>query len=236
MPEPGRESAKYRGFLGQPLLEAALVALAAAQHGVIGLSQVLELGLSARAVQSRSATGRLHRIHHGVYSLVPRELLTREGLYMAAVLACGPGAVLSHRSGARLHELRNYGYYRIEVTIPRRSTLRHSGVAVHRSTTLTQADVTVVNNIPVTTVHRTLFDIGDLVTQRQLERAFDQAEIAEVLDLHAINDQLRPQPDPQSRQTRPQGPGRALHRPDPHMERERGSAPRDHTIAEAQRP
>jgi predicted transcriptional regulator of viral defense system len=194
MPKGGRESAKYRGFLDQAWVEAALVALAAAQHGVISLSQLLELGLSARAVQSRAATGRLHRIHHGVYSLVPRELLKREGLYMAAVLACGDGAVLSHRSAARLHELRNYGYTRIEVTVPKRSARTHAGVAVHRSTTLTDADLTVVENIPVTTVARTLFDLGEVVTQRQLERALDQAEIAETLDLHAINDQLARNP------------------------------------------
>ena len=78
MPKGGRESAKYRGFLSHPSLEAALVALAVAQHGVISLAQLLELGLSARAVQSRAATGRLHRIHHGVYSLVPRALLKRD--------------------------------------------------------------------------------------------------------------------------------------------------------------
>jgi len=109
---------------------------------------------------------------------------------MAAVLACGPGAVLSHRSAARLQELRNWGYTRIEVTVPRRSRRAHEGVRVHCSTTLSEADITEVNGIPVTTVSRTLFDLAEVVTQRQLERAFDQAEILEALDLNAINDQL----------------------------------------------
>jgi hypothetical protein len=113
---------------------------------------------------------------------------------MAAVLACGPGAVLSHRSAARLHELRDWGYTRIEVTVPRRSRRAHDGVLVHCSTTLTPADVTVVNNIPVTTVARTLLDLGDVLNQRQLERGFDQAELAETLDLNAINDQLARNP------------------------------------------
>ncbi|MGO9499525.1 MAG: hypothetical protein ACLQA5_22865, partial [Solirubrobacteraceae bacterium] len=125
-----------------------------------------------------------------MYSLVPRELLKREGLYMAAVLACGPEAVLSHRSAAALLELRDWGHTKIEVTVPRRSSRRHDGIKVHRSTTLTDEDVTVVNNIPCTTVHRTLLDLADVVTQRQLERSFDQAEISERLDLTAINDQL----------------------------------------------
>lgn len=189
MPEPARETGRYDRFLGQ-----ALAALALEQHGVFGLHQLRELGLTASAVHKRVATGRLHRIHRGVYSLVPRELLKREGLYMAAVLACGQGAVLSHRSAARLHELRNYRYYRIEVTIPRRSTLHRPGVAVHNSTTLTPADATIVNGIPATTVARTLFDIAELVTARQLERAFDQADIMHLLDLNAINDQLARNP------------------------------------------
>jgi hypothetical protein len=150
--------------------------------------------MAAPTVRARLAAGRLHRIHQTVYSLVPKELLTREGLYMAAVLACGRGAVLSHRSAAVLHELRDWGHTSIEVTVPRRSKRRHAGVTVHCSTTLTEADVAVVNNIPCTSLHRTLLDLGDVVTQRQLERCFDQADIAEALDLAAINDQLARNP------------------------------------------
>lgn len=191
MPEPGRITAALRPFLDQALAE-----LAARQHGVFGLAQLRALGLSTRAVSHRVATGRLHRIHRGVYSLVPRELLSWKGLYMAAVLACGHGAVLSHRSAARLLELRNYGYHRIEVTVPKRSTRSHSGVAVHRSTTLiAPADVTVVNAIPTTTAARTLFDLGGVLTPRQLERAFDQADAMQLLDLNEINDQLARNPN-----------------------------------------
>jgi len=183
---PAREDETFGGFL-----EPALVELAVDQHGVVGVDQV---GLTARAVQYRAAAGRLHRIHQSVYSLVPRGLLKREGLYMAAVLACGDGAVLSHRSAATLHELRDWGHTTIELTVPRRSRRKHAGVTVHCSTTLTDADVTVVNSIPCTNVHRTLLDLAEVVDQRQLERAFDQAEIAEVLDLRAINDQLARNP------------------------------------------
>ena len=189
MPRGGRETRNWNGFLDQ-----ALVALALEQHGVFALHQLRELGLTDDAVHARAALGRYHRIHHTVYSLVPKALLKREGLYMAAVLACGPGAVLSHRSAARLHELRDWGHTKIEVTVPKRSARAHPGVAVHRSITLTDKDVTVVGHIPCTTIHRTLLDLGDVVTQRQLERAFDQAEILEVLDLTAINDQLARNP------------------------------------------
>jgi hypothetical protein len=189
MPEAGRETQVETTFLDQALSDLSL-----AQHGVFALDQLRALGLAAPAVRSRRAAGRLHRIHHTVYSLVPKELLKREGLYMAAVLACGEGAVLSHRSAAALLELRDWGHTKIEVTVPRRSARRHDGIKVHRSTTLIDEDVTELNNIPCTTVHRTLFDLAEVVTQRQLERSFDQAEISERLDLNAINDQLKRNP------------------------------------------
>jgi len=189
MPKGGRETQAHLAFRDQALAELALD-----QHGVFGLDQLRELGLEPATVRYRCAAGRLHRIHKTVYSLVPKALLKREGLYMAAVLACGPGAVLSHRSAARLHGIRDWGYTRIEVTVAGRSPRAHPGVAVHRSTTLTEADVTTVDNTPVTTIHRTLLDLAEVVDQRQLERAFDQAEIVEGLDLHAINDQLARNP------------------------------------------
>jgi hypothetical protein len=125
MPEVGRENEKYGRFLGQPRLDAALVALGARQHAIFGLDQLCELGFTARAVQKRTETGRLHRIYRGVYSLVPRVLLSRDGLYMAAVLACGPGAVLSHRSAPALHGLRAAGATKFDVTMPARG-----GVAI----------------------------------------------------------------------------------------------------------
>ena len=181
---PARESEP-----GGRFFEPARVA--ARQHGVFHVNQVV---LSARAVQKRARAGLLHRQHAGVYSIVPRELLKREGLWMAAVLACGSGAVLSHRSGAALLELRDWGGTKIDVTVPRRSRRKHDGVAVHCSTTLTDKDITVVNNIPCTTVARTLLDLAEVVTRRQLERSFDQAELAEVFDLEAIQDQLARNP------------------------------------------
>jgi hypothetical protein len=168
--------------------------LAARQHAVLGLEQFVDLGLTPSGVHKRAKAFRLHRIHQTVYSLVPRELLKREGLYMAAVLACGPDAVLSHRSAAVLHRVRDWGHTKIEVTIPGRAPRAHSGVAVHRSTTLADTDVTAVDNIPCTSVARTLLDLADVVNHRQLEWSFDQAEILEVLDLRAITDQLARNP------------------------------------------
>jgi hypothetical protein len=188
--EPGREAGAYGPFNSQALVDAALAALAAVQFGVFSLAQLADLGLSASAVRKRAATGRLHRLYRGVYSLIPPELLTREGRWMAAVLACGDNAVLSHRSAAALHELRAFGGAKIDITVRTRSWRKQPGITVHRSTALTPADVTVVNNIPCTTVARTMFDLAEVIQRRPLERTFDQAEIIEVFDLRALEDQI----------------------------------------------
>ncbi len=161
---------------------------------MFGLEQLAELGLTPRTVQKRAAAGRLHRIHHGVYSLVPPKLLTRDGLWMAAVLACGPSGVLSHRSAAALLELRAWGHTKIEVTVPSRTTRQRPGIAVHRSTTLRPADTTRVRNIPCTTVSRTQLDVAEVLDRRSVERVLDQAEILEVLDVTALQNQLSHNP------------------------------------------
>lgn len=186
----GRETRPTVTFLGQPRFDLGLAALASDQHLVFDLGQLCSLGMTAAGVRKRAAAGRLHRVHHAVYSLVPPRLLAREGLWMAAVLACGPGAVLSHRSAAALHELRAYGAVKIDVTVPSRSTRHHPGIKLHRSTTLRPTDTTRVQNIPCTTVARTQLDLAEVINQRGLERCMDQAEMAEVFDLRALNDQL----------------------------------------------
>lgn len=85
----------------EPSAEQAIAALAGLQHGVVSLSQMLGAGLSRGAVKRRSAGGRLHRVHRGVYA-VGHSCLTDHGRWMAAVLAAGPGTVLSHRSAGAL--------------------------------------------------------------------------------------------------------------------------------------
>jgi predicted transcriptional regulator of viral defense system len=186
----GRKTRHISLFHVQASLNRDLAALAATQHGVFSLDQLRDLGLSSSAVQDRADAGRLHRIHHAVYSLVPRELLSRDGHYMAAVLACGPDAVLSYRSAAALHELRRTERAAVDVTIPQRSPRKHPRIDIHRSTTLIPADITRVRNIPCTTVARTLLDLGQVVNRREIERACDQAEILGVFDLEALLEQL----------------------------------------------
>jgi hypothetical protein len=78
----------------------------------------------------------------------------------------------------------------IDVTIPGRSPRKHAGIDVHRSTTLTPEDVTTVHGIPCTTVARTILDLAQVIKGRPLERALDQAEILDLLDLAALDDQI----------------------------------------------
>jgi REase_MTES_1575 len=168
--------------------------VAAGQHTVVGLTDLRDAGLPDAVVHKRVGVGQLHRVHWGVYSLVPPKLLTPRGRYMAAVLACGPGAVLSHRSAAALHGLRATSRTQIEVTVPGRNRRRHEGIEVHRSTTLTAADVTTVDGIPVTTIARTVADLTDVLPERAVERTLEQGAVMEVLDGRALDDQLTRHP------------------------------------------
>jgi hypothetical protein len=151
----------------------------------------MDLGMTAAAVQKSQW---LYRRYRGVYTIVPPSMLSLNGRYLAAVLACGPTAALSHRSAADLHGLRGTDRAPIDVIVPGRTARRHDGIDLHRSTTLTAADITIVDNIPVTSVARTAFDLAAVVRRRAVERALDQAEILDVFDLTALDDQLARNP------------------------------------------
>ena len=180
------EEASHSGTeLQEPTREAALAALAHRQHGVVSISQVRALGLTASGVRSRVARGRLHRIHRGVYA-VGHDRLTRAGRWMAAVLAYGQGAVLSHRSAAGLWGLRPDNRAVTDVSVPRPSVRSRPGIKAHAQPTLTAADVTVHDDIPCTTVARTLLDLADVVDRRGVERAIDRAEQQRRFDLRAV--------------------------------------------------
>ena len=131
-----------------------MAALAERQHGLVTRAQLAGLGLGGHAMDSRIKAGRLHRVHRGVYA-VGRPGLTTKGRFLAAVLAHGPGTVLSHASAATLWALLPERGPRIDVTVPRGgSRSRRGAVIVHRSS-LPDHHVTVRDAIPVTTPART---------------------------------------------------------------------------------
>ncbi len=153
--------------------DAGIARLAANQHGVISLAQLERLGIHRQGRATRMHAGRLHRIHRGVYA-VGHLGLGEKGRWMAAVLACGPGAVLSHTSAAALwHLLPQRGF--VHVTVSGNSRNR-SDIRVHRSRTLIPSDVTRRAGIPVTTPSRTLADLRRLLPQPQFARALREAE------------------------------------------------------------
>jgi very-short-patch-repair endonuclease len=159
----------------QPRSVDTLIAqLAGAQHGVVARRQLIELGVGRGAIDRRVHRGRLHVVHRGVYA-VGHRALTQRGRWMAAVLAAGPGAVLSHHSAAALWGIRPTSRTRIEVTVPR--TL-HATKHLHpHCAVLPQDERATHDGIPVTTPARTLLDLAGTLGLRQLERAFNEAEV-----------------------------------------------------------
>ena len=170
-------------------LEAAIGARAAQQHGVVSRAQLAELGVSTDATRKRVSSGRWHRVHPGVFA-IGHAPLTRDGHYMAAVLACGPGAALSHRSAADKLGLRFTHRSRIDIISARRPGRRLKGIDAHTSRTLLRRDVKKVDRIPCTSVARTLLDLAAILPRRVIERAIDEAELLQLLDATAIQDVL----------------------------------------------
>jgi hypothetical protein len=138
--------------------DAALLARAARQYGVVERNQALALGVNGAALEHRVATGRLVRAHPGVYR-DPGAPVTREQRLMAACLAAGPGSAVSHRSATHQWGLRDFADI-IEIVTPRSQWPRLKGVRVHRSTDLRPDHVTMRFAIPTTKPLRTLVDLG----------------------------------------------------------------------------
>lgn len=140
-------------------------------------------------LRSRLATGQLVKLHRGVYA-AGHASLRREGFWLAAVLAVGDQAVLSHRDAASLHDLRPCNRTRIEVstTTERRSTAK---VDVYGRRILTADDVTTVEGIRVTTVSRTLVDLAEVVPHQALVKVCSEAERQHKIDVRGIEDTLQ---------------------------------------------
>ncbi len=128
-------------------------------------------------------------LHRGVYA-VGHARLRREGHWLAAVLAVGPRAVLSHRSAAALHDVRPTAGAQVDVATPRAGVTGQPGVQVHH-TALRRGDVTVLAGIPVTTIARTLVDLAQVLPADHLRKALDTAAQLGRLDMRALADAQR---------------------------------------------
>ena len=183
------ESRAHESHNSHDPIDCGVADLAFRQHGVVAGRQLAELGLGASAVCRRVARGRLHRLHRGVFA-VGHARLTQNGRFMAAVLACGPDAWASHYCSGVLLELGLGARNLIDVTAHHARGRTLPGIRTHSAATLTAADVDLIDNIPCTTLARTLLDIAEDATQRDVERALDHAERARRLDMRAIDDIL----------------------------------------------
>ena len=148
------------------------------RHGVVTIAELERLGLSGRAVRDRVAKGRLHRIHNGVYAA---EQPTEKGRWVAALLACGPGAVLSHASAAALWDL-SPDTATVHVNLCGAARATRPDVAVHGAR-LDPSEVVSREGIRCTTVARTLLDMAATRSHRRVELAVDRAEEMRVFDL-----------------------------------------------------
>lgn len=185
-----RESAVTRHMRGKSQsrpIDALIAELAERQHGVVARRQLIELGLGEGAIDRRLRLGRMHRLHSGVYTIGHR-LVSRQGRWLGAVLACGPGVVLSHRSAAALWGIRGPWSGSIEVASPR-STRSRPGIRRH-AVSLPGDEVTVECAIPVTTVPRTLFDLASVLPIDGVEKAMREAEYLRLYDRLSLHDLL----------------------------------------------
>src|SRR3954469_486883 len=179
----------------RPTMDGAIARLAAAQRGVVARRQLLEMGVARGDIDHRLRLHRLHRVHRAVYSPGPPSALRGEGRWMAAVLACGPGAVLSHAAPGAHWNLRSSSAAVVDVTVPSHGGRRkQTGIRLHRSATLTPDQRAVHEGIPVTTVARTLLDLADSNDRRTAERATDQAEVPGLFDLTAVQQAIAANP------------------------------------------
>jgi very-short-patch-repair endonuclease len=149
------------------------------QHGVVGRSQLEDLGLKPGAVGRRLRAGRLHRLYPGVYA-VGHRVLSNEARWMAAVLASGAGAVLSYRSAAAMWRIRDAGSATIDITSPGKTASR--GAIRRHCAHLPADEVTIENGIPVTTVPRTIFDLAAVSRPEAVESALRQSEYLRLFD------------------------------------------------------
>ncbi len=195
MRERGHQHPAERGLGDQVrrglAVEAVLARVAAEQCGVATRAQLLRLGISAKQIDGRLAGGALVPLHRGVYA-VGHESLRPAGRRLAAVLACGPGAVLWPRDAGAAWDLCADAGSRIHVAVPRgaaRGGPRH-GIHVHRRV-LDPDETTVHEGIPIATVAVTLVGLGAVLGERALGEAVDRAIELRIYDQHRVDAALR---------------------------------------------
>ena len=159
--------------------------MATQQYGVVTIWQLLAAGLSHEGIRRLVRAGRLHSLYRGVYAVGHRALSPR-GKLLAAVYACGRDAVASHHDAAWVWNVGRSRVARFHVTVAARGRKAPRGVALHCVRQLHPEDVTEVEGIPVTSLARTLVDLGAVLSLTQLRRTFEEADRRGLLDAPAV--------------------------------------------------
>lgn len=172
--------------------EQRIFAIAARQRGRVAHGQLAAAGISEGAIARRLRSGLLRRVHHGVYAVGPRAD-TPLADETAALLSVRDGAALSHHTAAALWSIRQLdaGDGFIHVLVPGSWLADRDGLCIHRTKLLEPPDVRIRDDLPVTSVARTLLDLAPLLTLRELERALDQALIHRLVTLGEIRRLLK---------------------------------------------
>ena len=163
--------------------------LAGRQHGIVARRQLLALGFNAREIEHRLVRRRLHLVMRGVYA-VGWPGMTPRRRWMAAVLICGEGAALSHRSAAALWGIGDERNDLIDVSVRRRCELRRPGLRVRGRPTIAAEDIDSLDGIPVTAVARTLVDLASELHEHRVERAVNEADRLDLVDPEALRREL----------------------------------------------
>ena len=169
-------------------IDARIAALAAGQHGVFAVWQLVRIDVDARAVHVRAHDGRLRRLYRGVYAAGP--YVSTRGQWLAAALARGPHGLVSHRTAGSLWDLMAWRGGLIDVTVSGGGLRHQRGLRPHMARNLLPHDLTVIDSIPVTALARTLLDLAAVLTADELRRAYERAERLQILDVAAIAELL----------------------------------------------
>jgi very-short-patch-repair endonuclease len=170
-------------------MSTAAWSLVARQDDVIDRGQLLRLGFTRNAIEHRLATGRLRQLWPGVYAVGRREP-TRRGWWWAALLRCGPIAVLSHESAAQLWGIRTSPLLPIHVSVPSGVRRRGRGIVVHRRKGLDATTAPRRNGIPVTGIAQTIVDVAAGYDSEQLERLIGDADALDLIDPETLRSEM----------------------------------------------
>jgi very-short-patch-repair endonuclease len=151
------------------------------RHRILSIRALQTLGMSMSAVSRRTSEGRLTRLHHEVYLVGPPPP-SRHGRWLAAVIALGDRAVLSHRSAACLWEIADRDPTRVDVTVSGTKRASRIGISLHSTRSFHPDDVAAIDGIPATSIERTLIDLAEVARPLDVRRAYERAEQRQLID------------------------------------------------------